>query len=421
MGPDTGEDTRVFGKDCTVILNVGDNQRVKANDVMRDIDAMYGKGSVYACVPKSGDCFEITLATKNIAEKLTEGVNIADKSYDCGLIFSDIIVVSFMHLPAYITDAEIKMKLASYGIALKGKIKRRYYRGTRCADGTRYVKCQFPKHIISLNYLMKFDTVHGPQMFRVKHNNQTKVCSICLSDGHLRKECPDFKCFRCGVQGHTKTSCDAPRCDRCNRFPVNCVCDEHDGAETENETEVSDRGEVYDVETDVDNDADDESGENGERQDGNNVHNDDMDLSVEEEIIPGDHDGDSSIDLSAAVDSLLEQTTDENNVASNDATVISGDQSSFLVDFTTPVVNPEIESSRPEEGVNFTPAPENPSEEDLSSSDDENMDCTDSSQADRRQKRKNIDKVRELVKRKKEVSKRETNPETENTELLGDK
>ncbi|KAL5015691.1 hypothetical protein ScPMuIL_005280, partial [Solemya velum] len=96
------------------------------------------------------------------------------------------------------------------------------------------------------------------------------------------------------------------------------------------------RGEVYDVETDVDNDADDESDENGERQDGNNVHNDDMDLSVEEEIIPGDHDGDSSIDLSAAVDSLLEQTTDENNVASNDATVISGDQSSFLVDFTTP-------------------------------------------------------------------------------------
>lgn len=78
-----------------------------------------------------------------------------------------------------------------------------------------------------------------------------------MSDEHLRKNCPDFKCFRCGLQGHTKTSCDAPRCERCTHFLVNC--DEHDEAETENVTEVSDRDEYYNVETDKDGDADNES------------------------------------------------------------------------------------------------------------------------------------------------------------------
>lgn len=78
MGPDTGSDVRVFGKDSTIIINVGDNQKVKALEVMRDIEQLYGKGMVYACVPKSGDCFEVTLANKAMADKLTTGVTIQD-------------------------------------------------------------------------------------------------------------------------------------------------------------------------------------------------------------------------------------------------------------------------------------------------------------------------------------------------------
>lgn len=416
MGPDTGEDTRVFDKDCTVILNVGDNQRVKAIDVIRDIDSKYGKGSAYACIPKSGDCFEITLVNKHLAEKLTEGVIIADKNFDCGLIYSDIMVVSFMHLPAYITDTEIKVKLASYGIALKGRIKRRYYRGTRCADGTRYVKCEFPKHIKSLNYLMKFDTVHGPQMFRVKHNNQTKVCSICLSDEHLRKDCPEFKCFRCGVQGHTKNTCVEPRCDGCTRYPVNCVCDAgHADATDANDTD-NDAG--YMVETDVDDvDTDAEvSNENG--RDADTVE-DAMDLSGDmgaEVEIPG-VDDDSSIDRSGD-DSPSQQTTDFDIVATV-VDVHNSEQSSFLVDFSTPtVVGPDEKILRDAKGETFTPEAETPVDREcersepnyMSSSEDENMDCLDDMQSikiDRRQKRKNFDKSSDYAKRKKDVTKAE--------------
>lgn len=66
MGPDTREDTRVYDKNCTIIHNVGDNQRVKAIYVFRD--SKYETDSVYACVPKSADCFEITLVNKNVAD-----------------------------------------------------------------------------------------------------------------------------------------------------------------------------------------------------------------------------------------------------------------------------------------------------------------------------------------------------------------
>lgn len=121
MGPDTGDENRVYGKDCTVLLNVGDNQKVKAYEVIQELEKQYGKGAVYACVPKSGDCFELTFPNKEVTNKVTSGVIIGEKSYDCGLLYSDIMVVSFMHLPAYITDAEIKLKLASYGIALRSQ------------------------------------------------------------------------------------------------------------------------------------------------------------------------------------------------------------------------------------------------------------------------------------------------------------
>ena len=38
---------------------------------------------------------------------------------------------------------------------------------------------------------------------RVVHNNQTKVCSLCMSAEHVQRQCPHFMCKRCGEQGHT--------------------------------------------------------------------------------------------------------------------------------------------------------------------------------------------------------------------------
>lgn len=422
MGPEWGDDTREFGKDCTIILNVGDNQRVKATDVIRELDDKYGRGSVYACVPKAADCYEVTFANKNIAEKVTTGVTIADKQCDCDLLYSDIMVVSFMHLPAYITDAEIKLKLASYGIALKGKIKRRYYRGTRCADGTRYVKVEFPKHIKSLNYLMKFDTVYGPQMFRVKHNNQTKVCSLCLSDEHLMRQCPDFKCFRCGVQGHTKKSCEAGRCTRCSRYPVSCTCNvENNDVDEENdvssfqpngtqdvEQSAEQRGDDDDNGTDCD-DRDDASQSDG--YDDDTVHDSDVNMDdVEDEFIPGSNVTATSSNCSDNEESTQAYYGDESDTEPTEV-IHSAEQSAFLVDFNSlPAGNPsctpeELGEGEKSSGEQITAYDGKSPECDVHSNEEESMDVSGETQVDRRQKRKSgcTDKSCEVTKRVKEV------------------
>lgn len=59
----------------------------------------------------------------------------------------------------------------------------------------------------------------------VQGYNQTKVCSLCLSDEHLIRGCPDFKCY------------NAERCQACNRFLKKCDCDEESA-----EDEIEDKG-----------------------------------------------------------------------------------------------------------------------------------------------------------------------------------
>jgi len=202
MGPRKG-DLRVFAKEATVVVDVGDNRKVVATDMINSLESKYGKGVVFACVPRAANCFEVTLNTKSLAGKLSTGVEVKGYQYSVKLLFSDIIVVSFMHLPAYILDGEIIENLHKLGVEVRSDVYRRYYPGTEIADGTRYVNVKFPPGIKSLNYL-KFNTVYGPQMFKVKHDNITKICSNCLSTDHLFAECPDFRCYRCGQQGHIK-------------------------------------------------------------------------------------------------------------------------------------------------------------------------------------------------------------------------
>jgi len=430
MGPDGGNDTRFYGKDCTILLNVGDNQRVKAYEVISDLENKFGKGVVYACVPKSGDCFELTLPNKNIADELSTGVIIGEKSYDCSLLYSEIVVVSFMHLPAYITDEEIKIKLASYGIALKSKIKRRYHRGTRCADGTRYVQVKFPPHIKSLNYLMKFETVHGPQLFRVKHNNQTKVCTLCLSDEHLRKDCPDFKCFRCGQQGHVKRDCTAERCQECIRYPAQCVCETLEPRHDDDDEEIEDIVENQDdrlesdaeenVHDDDDNVVEDETEVNDDESDENydldTVHSDEMDTS-NDEVSKCDEvnnftdcendDKDEKMKPTITPESQIKKGVDDDTTECEVAEKM--DNSALLVEFTSTPIESPTPSSKCEqvaESEQFT------HETNTAVIEDNDMDTYDlddgliNSQS-RRQKRKSVDKSLEVAKRAKEVKKKD--------------
>lgn len=253
MGPPAG-DLRVFAKEATVVLDVGDNRKVPGLDVISAVEEKYGKGSLFACVPRSGNCFEVTLATSSIAEKMSTGLKMKGYIYPATLLYSDIVVVSFMHLPAYILDREIENNLRDLRCEVRSPVYRRYYPGTHVADGTRYVNIKFPSGVKSLNYLMKFNTVHGIQMFKVKHDNMTKVCSNCLSSDHLFATCPNFKCYQCGLQGHVKKRCTTEVCRKCHYYPKGCECDAR-------EREMGDDN-VVEVEVEVEKNVDDDSAKN---------------------------------------------------------------------------------------------------------------------------------------------------------------
>lgn len=141
---------------------------------------------------------------------------------------NDELMVSFLNLPAYIPDSDILAKLRGWGVTAISDIKRRMWPGTHVADGTRFVIVKFTDHVQSLPYSARFNTVLGPEFFRVVHDRQARVCRLCLQPGHVLRDCPDFSCHRCAVQGHYARECPQKqqqgrpqKCDVSTRLP--CV------------------------------------------------------------------------------------------------------------------------------------------------------------------------------------------------------
>jgi hypothetical protein len=218
-----------YTRDSTIRIEGLQITKGEAIKVIEETEAITGLNTVLAVVDNvdSGTC-DVTLDSKENAVKLLHGIEINDVEYNVSLIFSDTTVVSFMKLPSYIEDEEIISKLQAKGIKLVSPVYRRAIPGTQVADGTRFVKCVFPPGFVALPWTIGFKQGSTTKYYRVVHNNQTKVCSLCMSAEHVQRQCPHFICKRCGEQGHTKRRCHTKECIRCKEFPLNCRCCEND-------------------------------------------------------------------------------------------------------------------------------------------------------------------------------------------------
>ncbi|CAC5423421.1 unnamed protein product [Mytilus coruscus] len=71
---------------------------------------------------------------------MLRGVEIANRDFECSMMFSDITVVSVIKLPSYICDDEITSKIESKGVKVVSPVYRRTVPGTQVADGTRFMR-----------------------------------------------------------------------------------------------------------------------------------------------------------------------------------------------------------------------------------------------------------------------------------------
>jgi len=241
---------RTCKKECAIIVEVGDNRKVSAYTMITSLEKE--DYDILAVIPQGTNSYEITLGSDREAKRLAnEGIVGEDIIYDCRLLFNDSTVVSFFELPAYISDEDLKIKLRNKGIELLGPVIKNCYKGTDVYNGTRHVRCKFPPNYASLPYSMKFETVQGPKYYKVKHNNQCKICFHCDSPDHVLKDCPNVQCYRCNGHGHTSKTCPepprygqrTPKCDICNldRDICDCFKDYEEGVEDDDSDDMTER------------------------------------------------------------------------------------------------------------------------------------------------------------------------------------
>ncbi|CAC5423429.1 unnamed protein product [Mytilus coruscus] len=137
------------------------------------VEAEVGEGVVEACVPKSGNVYEITLKELEAVDLLCDTMfKVNNVKFKPNPVFSKQKTVSFLNVSYYVTDEEITKKLEDFGAELISPIKRRMHPGTTIADGTRYVLIRFSEFRQSLPYSMKFSTgVNSHEYIRVLHDN----------------------------------------------------------------------------------------------------------------------------------------------------------------------------------------------------------------------------------------------------------
>lgn len=192
-----GSNHHRFSSGLTVmVVVVNGSERKSTMDILKIIKRECGV--VMGCRLRGEGKLEVTMETEEGKKRVMDGVKQGDMTIMGQEMNSNEMVVSFLNLPVYITDEQIHNRLKEWGVGAVSPIKRRMWPGTDVVDGTRFMKVKFTEEVKSLPYSTRFKTIEGVEHFRVLHDRQERVCRLCLKPGHIYRECPEFKCYRCG-------------------------------------------------------------------------------------------------------------------------------------------------------------------------------------------------------------------------------
>ncbi|KAG7454005.1 hypothetical protein JOB18_028774, partial [Solea senegalensis] len=132
------ENQRKYDKDMTLQIELQGTEKVTIMELLKCVRELCG--GLMACRYTGENKYEVTMTNAIGKRRLLDGFKIGTTTVLANKLDNDELVVSFLGLPAYITDKEILDKLYEWGVSAVSPIKRRMWPGTNIADWTRYLK-----------------------------------------------------------------------------------------------------------------------------------------------------------------------------------------------------------------------------------------------------------------------------------------
>ena len=191
--------------DRVLNVEVDGAEKITMMELLKAVSGSCGR--VIGCRQKGERRCELLMKSDGGKEKLLDGFKIKGCNVLAYGATKNERIVSFLSLPIYTTDAEIWAKLRDWKVEPVSPIRRRKWPETDIYDGTRFLKVRFPDSVSSLPYSTRFETLEGVEYFRVIHDQQKKVCRLCLQPGHILRDCDEFKCHKCHRVGHYAREC----------------------------------------------------------------------------------------------------------------------------------------------------------------------------------------------------------------------